>query len=59
MLCHTVSANSYVTYLLMYFQLRAGVRWLAVRGSFPLVKVVCLDDVSRAAGGAADGRKVR
>jgi len=24
----------------MYFQLRAGVRWLVIRGAFPLVKVV-------------------
>jgi len=33
-----VSANSYATYLLrpVYFQLRAGVRYLAVRGAFLL-----------------------
>ena len=35
----SVSADSYVFYLLMYFQLIAGVRWLAVPGAFTLVKV--------------------
>ena len=34
-----VSANSYVTYLLMYVQWSAGVRWQVVRDVFPLVKV--------------------
>ena len=43
----------------MYFQLSAGVRWLAVGGAFTLVKVVCLDDVSRAAGSAAADARSR
>jgi len=35
---YTVSGDSYVAYLLMYFQLMAGVRWLVVRGAFLLVR---------------------
>jgi len=34
----SVSANSYVTYLLMYVRLSVGVRRQVVRGDFPLVK---------------------
>jgi len=33
----SISGDSYVTYLLRYFQLMAGVRWLVVCGTFPLV----------------------